>query len=47
MSKPDRSIDPRILESAKKEFLAHGFERASLKAICADAEVNTGAMYKR
>lgn len=47
MSKPDRSIDPRILESAKKEFLAHGFERASLKAICADAEVTTGALYKR
>jgi AcrR family transcriptional regulator len=47
MSKPDRSIDPRILESAKKEFLAHGFEKASLKAICEDAEVTTGALYKR
>lgn len=47
MAKPDRSIDPRILESAKKEFLAHGFEKASLKAICQDAEVTTGALYKR
>lgn len=47
MAKPDRSIDPRIIESAKKEFLAHGFEKASLKAICEDAEVTTGALYKR
>ena len=47
MAKPDRSIDPRILESAKKEFLAHGFEKASLKAICEDAGVTTGALYKR
>ena len=47
MANPDRSIDPRIMESAKKEFLAHGFERASLKAICEDAGVTTGALYKR
>ncbi len=47
MAKPDRSIDPRILESAKKEFLAHGFDKASLKAICQDAGVTTGALYKR
>jgi len=47
MSKPDISIDPRIMESAKKEFLAQGFERASLKAICEDAGVTTGALYKR
>lgn len=47
MAKPDRSIDPRILESAKKEFLAGGFEKASLKAICEDAGITTGALYKR
>ncbi len=47
MSKPDFSIDPRIMESAKKEFLAHGFEKASLKVICEDAGVTTGALYKR
>lgn len=47
MANPDRSIDPRILESAKKEFLALGFEKASLKAICEDAGVTTGALYKR
>jgi AcrR family transcriptional regulator len=47
MSKPDHSIDPRIMESAKKEFLSHGFEKSSLKAICREAGVTTGALYKR
>lgn len=47
MAKADRSIDPRILESAKQEFLALGFEKASLKSICEKAEVTTGALYKR
>ena len=47
MSKPDRSIDPLILESARKEFLEKGFEKASLKEICAGAQVTTGALYKR
>ncbi len=47
MATPDHSIDPRIRDSAKKEFLAHGFEKASLKAICEDAGVTTGALYKR
>ncbi|MEA4892078.1 MAG: TetR/AcrR family transcriptional regulator [Peptococcaceae bacterium] len=47
MAKPDRSIDPRLMESAKKEFLAGGFEKASLKAICEHAGFTTGALYKR
>ncbi len=47
MSKPDRSIDPRILTSAKKVFLTHGFQNASLKEICEDAGITTGALYKR
>ncbi len=47
MAKPDRSLDPLILESAKKEFLLNGFEKASLKAICDGAGVTTGALYKR
>lgn len=47
MAKPDHSIDPRILESAKSEFLALGFEKASLQHICSRAEVTTGALYKR
>lgn len=47
MAKPDRSIDPRILDSARREFLAHGFEKASLHHICELAGVTTGALYKR
>lgn len=47
MAKADLSIDPRILASAKEEFLALGFERASLKTICQKAKVTTGALYKR
>ena len=47
MAHPDRSIDPRIIENAEKEFLAHGFEKASLKTICEEAGVTTGALYKR
>ncbi len=47
MAKADLTIDPRIRESARQEFLALGFEKASLKRICARAEVTTGALYKR
>lgn len=47
MAKPDHSIDPRILESAKREFLALGFEKSSLQHICEQAHVTTGALYKR
>ena len=47
MAVADRSIDPRILESARTEFLANGFEKASLKTICERAGVTTGALYKR
>ncbi|WP_294147004.1 TetR/AcrR family transcriptional regulator [uncultured Clostridium sp.] len=47
MSIPDRSIDPRILSSAKKEFLTNGFEKTSLKTICDNAGITTGALYKR
>ena len=47
MSKPDTSIDPRILESAKKEFLECGYEKASTNTICKNASVTSGALYKR
>lgn len=47
MAKPDHSLDPLILTSARQEFLEKGFERASLKEICARAEATTGALYKR
>ena len=47
MSRPDISIDPKLLESAKEEFLSKGFLEASLKTICDNAGVTTGALYKR
>ena len=47
MAKPDHTIDARLLESAKAEFLANGFEKASLKTICENAAITTGALYKR
>lgn len=47
MAKPDHSLDPLILASARQEFLEKGFEKSSLKDICAKANVTTGALYKR
>jgi len=47
MSLPDQSIDPKILKSAKEEFLAKGFADASLREMCKKAGVTTGALYKR
>ncbi len=35
----------RLLESAKAEFLEKGYTKASLRKICADAGVTTGALY--
>ncbi len=47
MSKQDESINPRILEAAKAEFLTCGYEAASTNVICRNAGVTTGALYKR
>lgn len=47
MATRDHSLDQPILESAKREFLSKGFERASLKEICEAVNVTTGAVYKR
>jgi len=47
MSVPDRSIDPRLLASAEAEFLDKGFIKAELKTICENADITTGAVYKR
>ena len=47
MSVPDKSIDPRLLTSAKEEFLDKGFIKAELKTICENAGITTGALYKR
>ncbi len=47
MSKRNTTLDPKILESAKKEFLTKGFLDASLQKICTDAGVTTGSIYRR
>lgn len=47
MSTRDTSIDPKLLQSAKEEFMKHGFLKAELKTICDNAGVTTGAVYKR
>lgn len=47
MSVPDKSIDPRLIQAAKEEFLQKGFEKASLTNICKASGVTTGALYKR
>ncbi len=47
MAAPDRSIDPRILRSGKRHFLEKGYEGVSLKELCEDAKITTGALYKR
>ena len=47
MSVADKTIDPRILEAAKSEFLSKPYKDVSLRQICQKADVTTGAFYKR
>lgn len=47
MAKRNHELDVPILMSARAEFLEKGFENASLKSICENAGVTTGAVYKR
>lgn len=47
MAIPDKSIAPRLLASAQAEFMKHGYLKAELKTICENADITTGAVYKR
>jgi len=47
MALRDTTIDPRLIESARKIFRQKGFMTAQLSEICKDAGVTTGAVYKR
>ena len=41
----DKATKERILESARREFLEKGYMKASLRTICKNAGVTTGALY--
>lgn len=41
----DKETREKLIESAKKEFMEKGYNKASLRKICADAGVTTGALY--
>lgn len=41
----NKETKERLIESAKVEFLEKGYAKASLRKICADAGVTTGALY--
>ena len=41
----DKETKERLIESAKAEFTEKGYMKASLRKICADAGVTTGALY--
>lgn len=45
MEAEDKKTRERLLESARAEFAAKGYMKASLRKICAAAGVTTGALY--
>ena len=45
MSEFERNTLEDILKAAKSEFLAHGYQTASLRTIAAKADATTGALY--
>ncbi len=45
MNAKDFDTREAILRSGRQEFLANGFDKASLRTICRNAKVTTGAFY--
>ncbi len=45
MNTKDFDTRAALIKSGKQEFLAHGYANASLRAICRNAGVTTGAFY--
>ncbi len=43
----DKTLEPKIKETALNELLQNGFENTSIKVICNKINVTTGAFYKR
>ncbi len=47
MAVANKIIDPILLKCAREEFLACGYDKASMNVICKKANVTTGALFKR
>ena len=47
MAVRDHSLDGKIIEASRAEFLAHGYQKASLHKIAQQAGITTGALYTR
>ena len=47
MEKEDRTYEKKdlLLRSAQTEFLKYGYDKASLRNICRNADMTTGALY--
>jgi AcrR family transcriptional regulator len=45
MARPRSDIAPRVLQAARRRFLEHGVDGASLRKIAEDAETNIGMIY--
>lgn len=43
----DITIDDKLLQVAKMEFLLHGYEETSVNKICENAKITTGALFRR
>ncbi|MDE5680036.1 MAG: TetR/AcrR family transcriptional regulator, partial [Lachnospiraceae bacterium] len=43
--KEERETKENLIASAKAEFMEKGYVKASLRKICANAGVTTGALY--
>ena len=41
----DKETREKLIDSARREFMEKGYNKASLRKICADAGVTTGALY--
>ena len=47
MRQETEGVTEALLESAKKEFLEYGFNKASLRRISANSGVSTNSIYTR
>ncbi|MBR3343944.1 MAG: helix-turn-helix transcriptional regulator [Solobacterium sp.] len=47
MANKDHSLDEKIIEAARNEFLEVGYRNASMRKIAARAGITTGALYTR